>query len=119
VILGRRESVQRHSPTARPKAFTVARAAFPRGRANRVSQATLATASADLARIWRKGMAGDTDFTPDEFAQWLLVCRASLQSGEDSFLQHKAGLLDQSAFDSYEAGARSFLGRLAFARRGS
>src|SRR6476661_1262645 len=85
------------------------RALMQQGRAVRASQASLATASPELARIWRKGLAGDSDFTQDEFSQWMLLCRASLLSGEDSFLQHKAGLLDKAAFDSYEAGARFFL----------
>jgi hypothetical protein len=37
-----------------------------------------------------------------------LICRATFLSGEDSFLQHKAGLLDKPAFDSFVTGAHSF-----------
>ena len=85
------------------------RALMQQGRAARASQASLATARPELARIWRKGLAGDSDFTHDEFSPWMLLCRASLLSGEDSFLQHKAGLLDKAAFDSYEVGARFFM----------
>ncbi len=85
------------------------RALMQQGRADRVSQAAMTTAHPDLARIWRKGLAGDDGFTHDEFAQWMLLCRSAFLSGEDSFLQYQGGLLDRAAFESYEAGARFFL----------
>jgi hypothetical protein len=63
------------------------------GRADRVAQSSLMAADPGLARIFQKGAAADTDFTPEEFMQWTMICRALFISGEDSFLQHKAGLL--------------------------
>jgi hypothetical protein len=85
------------------------RAIMQQGRADRTSAASLTLAQPDLARIWRKGLAGDTDLTPDEFSQWMAMVRSAFLSGEDSFLQYKAGQLDQRAFDSYVAGATFFL----------
>jgi hypothetical protein len=85
------------------------RAIMQQGRANRASVAAFTLANPDLARIWRKGLAGDGDFTRDEFAQWMLLARALFLSGEDSFLQHKAGQLDQQAFASYVAGASFYM----------
>jgi hypothetical protein len=38
-----------------------------------------------------------------------MICRALFLSGEDSFLQHKAGQLDQRAFDSYVAGVHFYM----------
>ncbi len=85
------------------------RAIMQQGRADRTSAAALALADPNLARIWRKGVAGDVDLTRDEFAQWMMLARGSFLSGEDSFLQYKAGQLDQRAFDSYVAGATFYL----------
>jgi hypothetical protein len=91
------------------QAERIQRAIMQQGRADRASQGALALADPELARVFRHGMSGDTELTRDEFTQWSLICRALLLSGEDSFLQHKAGLLDKPAFDSYVAGARFYL----------
>jgi len=85
------------------------RAMIQQGRADRASSGALSLASPEMAAVFRKGMTGDPDLSRDEFDQLLMMCRALLLSGEDSFLQHKAGLLDQRAFDSYVAGARVYL----------
>jgi len=92
----------------------VQRAFMQQGRADRVSSTALALAQPELARIWHKGLSPEPDFTRDEFVQWLLVCRAAFLSGEDSVLQHKAGMLDDAAFRSYEAGARAYSAFPAF-----
>ena len=76
------------------------RGIMQQGRADRTSQGSLMLADPVLARIWQKGMAGDSDLTPLEFTQWMLICRSAFLSGEDSFVQHKAGLLAPSAYES-------------------
>src|SRR5580704_14319817 len=63
------------------------RAIMQQGRADRTSVTAIALADPVLARVWRKGVAGDTDLTRDEFTQWMMLARASFLSGEDSFLQ--------------------------------
>jgi hypothetical protein len=85
------------------------RGMMQQGRANRVSQAALTVASPELARVWQKGMAGDADLTREECTQWMNICRSLFLSGEDSFLQYKAGLLAPAAFDSYVAGVHQFM----------
>ncbi len=85
------------------------RAIMQQGRADRTSKASLTVASADLARVWQRGMDADRTMTRQEVTQWLLLCRSAFLSGEDSFLQHKAGTLDQAAFESYCAGVRSYM----------
>jgi hypothetical protein len=90
------------------QADRVQRGIMQQGRADRVSQASLMAAEPGLARIFQKGQAGDPDFTPEEFTQWVMMCRAMFISGEDSFLQHKAGLLSAEAFNSYVAGVRTY-----------
>ncbi len=36
------------------------------------------------------------------------MCRALFLSGEDSFLQHEAGMLSDAAFNSYVAGVKFY-----------
>ena len=90
------------------QAERVQRATMQQGRADRTSQASLALADPDLARVLQKGMLGDTELTREEFTQWMWVCRALFLSGEDSFLQHEAGMLSDAAFDSYIAGVNFY-----------
>jgi len=75
----------------------------------RADRASLTIATAELARIWQKALSPKPDLTQEEFAQWALICRASFLSGEDSFLQHKAGLLDEVAWSSYVAGVHFYM----------
>ena len=90
------------------QAERVQRATMQQGRADRTSQASLAAANPELARVLQKGMAGDTTLTREEFTQWMWICRALFLSGEDSFLQHEAGMLSDAAFDSYVAGVNFY-----------
>src|SRR5581483_5881123 len=90
------------------QAERVQRATMQQGRADRTSQASLAVAAPELARVLQKGMAGDESLTRDEFAQWMWMCRALFLSGEDSFLQHQAGMLSDAAFASYVSGVKFY-----------
>lgn len=85
------------------------RAIMQQGRADRVSKASLSIASADLARVWQIGCSSNPQFTRDEFAQFSLIMRSAFLSGEDSFLQYRAGTLDKAAFESYTAGLKHFM----------
>jgi hypothetical protein len=75
----------------------VQRATMQQGRADRAAHSSLTIASAELSRIWQKALSPKPDPTQEEFAQWALICRSAFLSGEDSYLQHKAGLLDEVA----------------------
>jgi hypothetical protein len=85
------------------------RAIMQQGRADRAAHGALGLADPELARVFGKATAGQTNLTRDEFTQWMMMCRALFLSGEDSYLQHKAGQLDQAAFDSYVAGVRHYM----------
>jgi len=85
------------------------RGIMQQGRADRTAHAALTLAQGGLSSIWHRGAAGDTSLTRDEFAQWMLLCRSAFLSGEDSFMQHKAGLLSDAAFASYVAGVRYYM----------
>lgn len=90
------------------QAERVQRATMQQGRADRTSQASLAVANAELAHVVQKGMAGDPELTREEFTQWMWICRALFLSGEDSMIQHEAGMLSDAAFDSYVAGVKFY-----------
>ena len=90
------------------QAERVQRATMQQGRADRTSQASLTLASSELVRVFQKGISGSADLTREEFTQWLWICRALFLSGEDSFLQHEAGMLSDAAFDSYVAGVNFY-----------
>ena len=85
------------------------RAIMQQGRADRASNASLTIANGELARVWQRGMDADPTLTREEVTQWLLLSRSAFLSGEDSFLQHKAGTLGKAAFDSYCAGVRTYM----------
>jgi hypothetical protein len=90
------------------------RGLMQQSRADRAASASLGMAEAAAARIWMKGCAGDSDFDPVEFTQWMLLARAAFLSGEDSVLQYRAGLLSQNTFGTYVAGASHYLAMPGF-----
>ena len=90
------------------------RGMMQQARADRTSAGSLTVADPELARIWLKGGAGDADFTPVEFTQWLMLTRSAFLSGEDSILQYKAGLLSKETYDTYVAGVRFYMTRPGF-----
>ena len=85
------------------------RGLMQQGRANRLDAVLLNMAEPQLAAVWLKGSQKPADLSALELEQFLHIARAAFLSGEDSFLQHKAGLLDETAFRSYSAGVRGQL----------
>lgn len=75
---------------------------------------SLAVANPELARMWMKGAAGDSDLTSLQLAQWRLLTRAAFLSGEDSILQYKAGLMSKETYETYVAGARFHMAKPGF-----
>jgi hypothetical protein len=86
----------------------IQRAMVQQGRADRASHRSIIMASRELARVVQKGMVGSKELTREEFDQWTLICRSLFITVEDSFMQRKAGLLDDVAFHSFEAGTSTF-----------
>ena len=86
------------------------RAIMQQGRADRVSHTTTTLATTpQLAALWNRVFTANPEFTAEEFSQLVLVWRVAFISGEDSFLQHRCGALDDTAFASYAAGLRQFM----------
>lgn len=85
------------------------RGLMQQGRANRVSTDLLHVAEPQMASIWVKGLHAPQTLAGEELERYLMICRATFISAEDSFLQHSAGHLDEGAFRSFTAGVRGQL----------
>jgi hypothetical protein len=79
------------------------------GRANRLTNLLMQISEPQNAAIWIKGMHAPQSLAGEELERYLLMCRSGFTSMEDSFLQHKAGLLEEAAFNSITGGVRGQL----------
>ena len=86
------------------------RALIQQGRANRVSDAVMRTSEPDISALFHKGSRSPAELTREEVDRFTLLSRAVFISAENSFLQRKAGLLDEPAYQSFVAGAKGMLG---------
>ena len=84
------------------------RALMQQGRADRAWEGAFRVADPTLSILFYKGMRRPQDLSSGELDQFLSICRAAFLSGEDSFLQHKSGLLDPTAYASFVAGLRGY-----------
>lgn len=89
-------------------------AAIRQGRATRVVDMNLAATEPSLAEALAKVVAGATDMTSAQLTQFGVFCRATFLNGEDSFFQHKDGLLSDASFASYAGGMLATFSMLAF-----
>ena len=80
------------------------------GRANRLTSLLMQLSEPQNAGVWIKGMHAPETLSGEEMERYLLMCRSGFTSMEDSFLQHRAGLLEENAFKSMTAGVRGQLG---------
>jgi len=86
------------------------RALMQQGRADRAWEGAFrAAADPALSDLFHKGMRTPGDLSTGELDQFLSICRAAFLSGEDSFLQHKSGLLDPIAYASFVAGLKGYM----------
>jgi hypothetical protein len=85
------------------------RALMQQGRADRAWEGAFRVADPALSAVFYKGLRSPHDLSADELDQFLSICRAAFLSGEDSFLQHKSGLLDRTAFASFVAGLKGYV----------
>jgi hypothetical protein len=84
-------------------------AAIRQGRATRAVDIILAAGDPALAGALPKGTAGAADITAIEFGQFNAIYGAFLASAEDTWLQHKEGLLSEAVFASFSASWRQTL----------
>jgi len=84
------------------------RALMQQGRADRAWDGAFRVSDPAISAMWNKGMRTPEALTEDELDQFVSICRAAHLSGEDSFLQHRAGLLDAAAYRSFVAGLKAY-----------
>jgi hypothetical protein len=85
------------------------RALIQQGRYERLATLSLGLMEPAAAIAVAKGVAGSNDLTETEFHQFRAYCQTRFRIGEDSFFQHKDGLLGEDAFDSFIAITREGL----------
>jgi len=68
-------------------------------RAARLSDLQLRLAT--MADVFAKGNSGDDDLSLTQLRQFRHLTLAALFSGEDTFRQHKVGLISNDVFDAY------------------
>jgi hypothetical protein len=84
-------------------------ASIRQGRATRAVDIILAAGDPALAEALPKGTAGASEITQAEFGQFAAIYGAFLASAEDTWLQHKEGLLSEAVFASFAASWRQTL----------
>lgn len=89
------------------------RAIVQQGRATRIADFLLRVIDPSLLPAWMMGLSGAPDIGPDRHFQFMYMARARFLSLEDSFLQHRNGLMDEGAFVGH---VEAF--KLVFAARG-
>lgn len=86
------------------------RALIQQGRAARIADTALRLAEFPDAVGFDKCFAGEADVTAAELRRFLNVARAIFISAEDSYFQHRHGLLDDVSFASFEASLKNGMG---------
>jgi hypothetical protein len=85
------------------------RALMQQGRADRAWEGAFRVADPALSVVFYKGLRTPAELSADELDQFISICRAAFLSSEDSFLQHKSGLLDRTAYASFVTGLRGYV----------
>jgi hypothetical protein len=80
------------------------RGLMQQGRTERVSDYTLRLAEPGLAEVYWRGVRKPEDLSIAELDRFVSICRAGFLSAEESVLQHKAGLLDETSYSAFLAG---------------
>src|SRR5262245_3961694 len=75
-------------------------------RAGRSIGIALTGTEPSLADAFIKGAFGDEDISLTQQSQFSAVCRAIIINSEDTFYQHKDGLLDEASFIGFVAGMK-------------
>jgi hypothetical protein len=83
-------------------------AAIRTGRATRMMEMNMAGTDPAVADAILKAQSGAADITATQFAQFASFCRASFYNAEDTYFQHKQGLLGDEAFRSFTASVKGW-----------
>ena len=75
-------------------------------RANRLAAMNIAAQEPSIAVALSKGFIASDDITATQYAQFAHFCRASFYNAEDTYFQHKLGLISDEAFASFIASVQ-------------
>jgi hypothetical protein len=91
------------------------RALIQQGRAARIADSAFRLAELRANDEMEKCFQGDANVSGKDVGRFLNIARAIFISAEDSYFQHREGLLDGMAFASFEASVRSGMGSAGIA----
>jgi hypothetical protein len=83
------------------------RALIQQGRAGRTADIAMRIMDSDFAEVYYRCMNGDSGISETQLGQFMGYCRALFLGAEDSFIQHKASLLNDLAFASFTTSLRA------------
>jgi len=87
------------------------RAILQQGRAARAVDTLLRIAEPDVIDAYFRGSDGDDSITETEFRQFYFLFQASMTGFEDTYFQHRNGMLADEAFESTAATLKFSFGR--------
>jgi len=90
------------------------RATIAQVRASRTVDILLRRTEPSVATAVQKAMGGAIDLTPTELAQFLSYFRAFLVNNEDTFLQGRHGLLEETTYRYYLTRVRAVMSNPGF-----
>ena len=93
-------------------------AAIRTERATRLAMMNTAAEEPSIAVAISKGAQGSDDITATQYAQFAHFCRASFYNAEDTYFQHKQGLISDEAFASFVASVQGGAARAPGMRAG-
>ena len=88
------------------------RALIQQGRANRIADSSLRLAELIDTEGMERCFDGSPDVSSGDLRRFLYMCRSAFVSVEDSWLQHREGLLDGLAFASFETSVKAGAGSM-------
>ena len=86
-------------------------AAIRSERASRIAAMNIAAQEPSIAVAISKGATGSDDISDTQYAQFAHFCRASFYNAEDTYFQHKLGLISEEAFASFVASVQGWASR--------
>ena len=93
-------------------------AAIRTERASRMTMLNSAALEPAIAEAVMKSLRGAEDLTATQYAQFTHFRRASLYNSEDTYFQHKHGLISDEAFASFVASVKGWAARAPGMRAG-
>lgn len=90
------------------------RATIAQVRAGRTMEVMLRTCDASMAEAFDKATTGDADLTVTQVQQFIVYALATFQNAEDTFHQHRGGLVEGGVYRTFLAGLGQNMARPAF-----